>query len=303
MPAIGSSSETALDAVALLRELRTTQYEKGGASKAEIDYQRLAAAIAPMLELSEKPPGLWRRIPCDDFPGQPGILLYHALFSAVSRAAFDAPTPEEKEKWLRLRVDLVLRMMRDGETHRVYAEERLGLRQERGCGPGIPWSLATSYLPGARGELAINGFLKSDDWGLAVGVTWNNTPGTILLRDREIFVDVAALREAGLPLQVHAGQITAANTHWDKTIKKARIPIGSPGGDLKKAFRDKGKVYLPVRELHRQGVFEVSVSLDGQMVWVSPETSYPEESPYVGLQEWEAIRKKAVGTGTGVAAP
>ncbi len=201
------------------------------------------------------------------------MTLYGALVNAVPTAAAIAPTREHKEKWLRTWQEVVLRMLRDPRTQRAYAEKR---NPENHASDYVYVATIQSRdLQGVRGHLGREKFLRPDDWGFYSGCVWTSEPGSVILRDKVVLVQLSALRSAGVPVETGAGFATAAFGG-----KRASIPIGaSAQASARRGFRDRdGRVYLPVEEFHRQGVFAVDVLKGPQMVELIQE--HPPEHPH-----------------------
>ncbi len=240
----------------------------------QVDYHQLTAALPPVLELSGSGPGLWRRFVSQD-PEEPGgATLYRDLERAVSTAAVIAPTRADKEKWVREWMALVLRMLRDPNTRRVYAEKRPPVGDHSDF--IYVSTIRARDLQGPRFWLAQEGFIGPEDWGFYHGFYWNNDPGAVLRRDGVVMVDAEVLRAAGVPIQVGTASVVASIGS-----RRATIPLTSPRqGDGRRGFRQtSGKVYVPIEEFHRQGVLEVQVQLRSQMVELGLEPPHDEQRP------------------------
>lgn len=256
----------AQEAESLVRQLRDVTHPQGDRLELEeIDYQQLVERIPPVLRLSEKPPGLWRMFPSNGARVLSGN-LYGVLWTAVATARLVAPTRQEKEKWLRTELDLVLRFLSDPQTQRIYAEKRDPDRH--GSDFDVASTVRARDLQGVRYWLIHEGIVGNHDWGLYHGFFWTDQPGAVVVRDGVVFVEQRALKAAGVPLQAGPGTAAAVNGR-----RRASIPIaGERQAGRKRGFRDRsGRVYLPVEEFHRQGVFTVDVIKRSQMVEISLE--------------------------------
>ncbi len=258
----------------IIRELVECTYVNGVRLPAEkVDYARLVACIGRGLELSNKPPGLWRKVALQRRIGPRDPTLYDILSGGVFLASELAPDQEGRNTWLRQQLNLIVRMLRDPTTIRVYNDPNPD-RSEASDWFYTQRLQGRGSLEGTRARQLGAGLLSPHDWGFYRGINWIDDPGAVLHRDGTAFVELEALRRGGIPVRSNAASVWAVH---DK--RRAAIPVGAGfqlGG--RHAFRDaRGRVYVPVEEFRRQKLFDVLVHTRSQVVemWLWPPHDEP----------------------------
>ncbi len=263
----GARAHQDLTPVGLVKELRAATHRSGLPVEAkEVDYHRLIAALPAALELARKSATLWQKIPSEDFPNAQGIRLFDVVQRSLRMAALSAPTREEKEKWLRLEQELVIRMLRDPHSRRIYAEKRNP--EDDGSDYNALLRIQGLGLGSVRQLLGRSGFLRTGDWAFCQGISWIDQPAAVVERAGAAFVEATALASVGIPVEVNNAAVAVGGPN-----RRMRIPVAAQGRvQAKQAFRIEGRVYLPIEELHRQGIYTVQVDRLGQMaqLWLEP---------------------------------
>lgn len=186
------------DAKELVRDVRTlTHSEETKRPLVRTDYDRLIALIPEVFALVRTPDDLWRRIPSDEFPNQPGIMVFDVLWYALRIAAGSAPSDAEKERWLRQEVELTKQMLRAPRTLRVYAEKRDAGNDASDY--NVVLTIPSMVLASAKSLLKRHGFLKPDEWTVVYGITVIDDPGAVVVRDGKPFLSPRTLALLGLP--------------------------------------------------------------------------------------------------------
>ncbi len=257
----------------VLHELREVTHPEGRRLQLkDLDYQRLVAAIPLALPVADRPHGLWHRVRRNNPEALRDSTAYDVLSTAVGVAARIAPTREDKERWFRMELNLVLRMLRDPDTQRIYRDKH---NPENHLSDYVyVASLRGRDLQGVRMQLVRERLIGPEDWGLFHEFLWADAPGSVHVRDGIVFVRDDVLRAAGVPVQVGAASAEAVFER-----RRASIPVGAARlMNARTGFRDRdGRTYLPVEEFHRQGVFTVDVLKGAQMVELTLER--PPEHP------------------------
>lgn len=259
--------------VRVLQEIREATHRNGQALELnDIDRERLVAALPKALELSRTAESLWARVRLDNDAAGAGITLYEGVQGGLRRAALTAATKEEKERWLRSEFALVQRFLQDPQTRRIWEDRRDP--QSDASDYSILTAIQMRHFGEVRGLLGRAGLLAPDDWGFYHGLEWVSGAAAVQVRNRTACVDASVLQRVGLPIHAGGTGIVAAQDGRRAIIGFGNSSRLKPG----QAFRDRdGKVFIPVAEFHRQGLWEVRVRPDAQMVqiWMERPSSDP----------------------------
>lgn len=257
----------------VLQEIREATHRSGQALELkDIDRDRLVAVLPKALEVSRTAPTLLDRYRLDTNSTGPGITLYDAVQGGLRRAGLTAPTRDEKERWLRAELELVQRLLRDPQTRRIWEERRDPQRDASDY--SMLAAIQARHLGEVRGLLGRAGLLPPDDWGFYHGLSWLGGSAAVQVRSGAAYVEAGLLQRVGLPIQPGASGIVAVQDG-----RRATISFGSSARPTpRQAFRDReGRVFVPVAEFHRQGLWEVRIRRDAQMVqvWMEKPSSDP----------------------------
>ena len=258
----GRASETP-NAAQVVKTLRAAYMSGGKRVKIEqVDYQALLAALPRALKISKKPGALWVTVPVEEGPNVRGIRYYNQVRQALRVAARAAIVPGDKERWLRAEQDLTVRYLRDPKTRQIWEEKKDPQDDASLYTQVLLTSISLGFCRLGLGKL---GFLGPDEWGMLRGLDWVDTPGAVLKKGDVVFVERAALAAVGIPVQVSGGlALTVVGGRRCAIALGAETQAGARVGFT----RAGGKVYLPIKEYDRQGLYEVSLQADGQMVTI-----------------------------------
>jgi hypothetical protein len=230
----------------------------------EIDYSNLTRRLGEALHLMDSPGVPWMMVSLSDTPGSPRVQVFQTLNSGTARAAALAPTSKEREQWLRTRLAIMLKMVRDPVSQKAFSESR-----EAGDGTEhvAIRMIELNDLPAVRRHLGESGFLKPTEWGVMYGITWHDDPGSVRLAGDSVLLDASVLHRLGVDFKVEGSRVVFA-----RPSRRAVIPIAaSATTSPRSARRDSGgRLWIPVTELERQKALGVYICKVGQLVQIRP---------------------------------
>jgi len=252
------------DAAQLVKAMRAAYMSDGRRVKIEqVDYDALAAALPQALKIAKKPGALWMTVPIHENSNTRGIRYFYQMQQALRVAARAAPVPGDKERWLRAEMDVVLRYLRDPKTRQIWAQKK-DPQDDASLYNQIVTTSSLTFGE-SRWGLGVLGFLRPDEWGMLRGLEWVDAKGAVIKKGAVVFVERTALAAVGIPVQTSGGAaVTVVGG------RRCAIPLGAEtqAGAGVGFLRPGGKVYLPIKEYDRQGLYQVSVHAPSQTVTI-----------------------------------
>ena len=248
------------------------------------DYQSLVEAIPPAILVLQKPPGLWTRVAMSDDSKSSDALLYSFVQDAVFSAHTLATSDADKRRWAQLAYSLTKRFLSDSRSKEVYwgtlSATGALTPDQNAVMFAISW-----HLQGIRMTMVRERHVKPTEWGVLAGISWSDRSDAAVLWGDQPYVDVEALKAGGLRFEVRGASVWAQNGKHG-----ASIGIASSGArNARLGFRAaNGHVYVPAKQVHSAGLFDVSIFGRGQMVIISPAI------PMAGTKAFDDREKKQI---------
>lgn len=243
--------------------LRALIYDEQGRRKpaGEVDRAALLEALRAASTIIDRQ-ALWSERAAEEAINY-GWEIQRDLQSGFTVALALAPSKEEERGWMYRKQALTLRLMHFLlETRKRHPDYFKFAWKD-----GTPFAVLIAELESTRSAMNLRGLLMPDQWGALYALSWMDEPGAVLMRDGVVFVDAAV-----------PGKLMANGSYFDHfeigprpRPRKAQIPIGDPAeAGPRRGFRDsRGRIYIPVEELQRQGELDLRVNPPAQLVQLS----------------------------------